>query len=191
MPAEFREELRAERHVRIAELERLKGRATPAELRAIDRIIRERAEEYLDRGAGACWMKYPRVAELVANALTHFDESRYLLFAWTVMPNHVHVVMNAYERIDQILFSWKSFTAKKANRLLSRDGEFWQEDYWDRTIRNDKEFERTVDYVIENPAKAGLVDWPWVRGYYDRLESPGGTPGDCGRDGRSPLRNPK
>ena len=191
MPAEFREELRSERHIRIAELERLKQRATPAELRAIDRIIRERAEEYLERGAGACWMNDPRVAELVANAVTHFDESRYLLFAWTVMPNHVHVVMNAYERIDRILFSWKSYSSKEANRLLARDGECWQEDYWDHTIRNAQEFERTVLYVVENPLKAGLVDWPWVRGYYDRLESPGGTPGDCGRDGRSPLRNPK
>jgi REP element-mobilizing transposase RayT len=134
-------------------------------------------------------MKDPRVAELVANALTHFDESRYLLFAWTVMPNHVHVVLNVYERIDRILFSWKSFTAKQANRLLGRDGEFWQEDYWDRTIRNATEFERKVLYVLENPLKAGLSHWPWVRVYYDRLESRGGTPRDCGRDARSPLRN--
>jgi REP element-mobilizing transposase RayT len=189
MPAEFREELRAERHVRIAELERLKERATAAELRAIDQIIRERAEECLDRGAGACWMRDPRIADLVANALMHFDESRYLLFAWTVMPNHVHAVLNAYERIDRILQAWKSFTAKEANRLLEREGQFWQDDYYDRTIRDSREFDRFVSYVEENPAQAGLSDWRWVRVYGDRLESRGGTPRDCGRDARSPVRN--
>ena len=187
IPAEFREGLRTERRVRVAELERLRQRATAAELHAIERIIRERAEQYLDEGRGSCWMRDPRIADVVANALMHFDESRYLLFAWSVMPNHVHVIFNAYERIDRILHSWKSFSAKEANRLLRREGEFWQEEYFDRTIRNAQEFERRVFYVMENPVKAGLVDWRWVRVYWDRLESPGGTPGDCGRDARSPL----
>jgi REP element-mobilizing transposase RayT len=189
MPAEFRERLRVERRVRIAELERLKERATPAELHAIDEIIRERAEGCLDQGAGSCWMRDARVADLVANTLMHFDELRYLLFAWTVMPNHVHANLDAYERIDRILHSWKSFSAKEANRFLGRKGEFWQDDYYDRTIRNPEEFDRTVRYVLENPAKAGLSNWRWVRVYSDRFESPGETPGDCGRDARSPLRN--
>jgi len=155
----------------------------------IDRIIRERAEEYLDRGQGACWMRDARVAEIVANAIMHFDQSRYLLFTWSVMPNHVHVVFDAYERVDRILHSWKSFTAKEANRLLEREGEFWQEDYFDRTVRDQKEFERRVLYVAENPVKAALTDWPWVRVYTDRLQSSAGTADDGGRDARSPVRN--
>src|SRR5438876_3641973 len=113
MPAGFREELRAERRMRIAELERLKQRATSAEMYAIDRIIQERAEECLDRGSGACWMRDPRIADLVADALLHFDQSRYLLFAWTVMPNHVHVIFNSRHKVDRILHSWKSFTSKR------------------------------------------------------------------------------
>jgi REP element-mobilizing transposase RayT len=137
----------------------VKQRASAAELREIDKILRERAEEYLDQSSGACWMRDSRIADLVANAVMHFDESRYLLFAWSVMPNHVHVVFDAYERIDRILHSWKSFTAKEANRLLPRRGEFWQQDYFDRTIRNSEEFARMVRYVAENPLKAGLMNW--------------------------------
>jgi len=189
MPAEFREELKAERRMRIAELERLKQRVAPSELHAIDLIIQERAEEFLDRGSGACLMRDPRIADLVAKALAYFDEVRYLLFAWTVMPNHVHVVFNAYEPIDTILHSWKSFTSKRANQLLGREGKFWQDDYFDRTIRNPEEFARTIRYVLENPTKANLTNWQWVRVYSDRLQSPGGTPSDCGRDARSPRRN--
>src|SRR5438552_9696601 len=158
MPAEFSEELNAERRMRIAELERLKQRATPSELHAIDRIIQERAEEFLDRGSGACLMRDARIADLVTNALAYFDEVRYLLFAWSVMPNHVHVVFNAYEPVDAILHSWKSFTAKEANRILAREGSFWQEDYFDHTVRNPEEFRRIVRYVVENPLNAGLRD---------------------------------
>src|SRR5438034_7130352 len=81
MPAEFRDRLGVERQIRIAELERLKKTATRAELHAIEKIIRERAEEFLDQSAGSCWMRDKRIAEIVANALLHFDASRYLLFA--------------------------------------------------------------------------------------------------------------
>ena len=189
IPAAFREQLRIERHIRIAELERIRQRATAAELFAIDRIIRERVEEELDQGRGSCWMRDPRIADLVANTLMHFDESRYTLFAWSVMPNHVHVVFNALERIDRTLHSWKSYSSKEANRLLNRRGDFWQEDYFDHTIRDTEEFDRRVHYVLENPSKAGLTNWRWVRGYPERFESRGGTPHDCGRDARSPLWN--
>jgi len=160
MPAEFRERLKIERRVRIAELERLKQRATASEVHAIDRMMRERAEEYLDSGVGECWLKRTSIAELVVNALMHFDDQRYRLLAWCVMPNHVHVVFNTDNRIDRVLNSWKSFTSKEANRLLGRAGSFWQQDYFDRTIRNRSDFDRTVRYVLENPVRSGLIDWP-------------------------------
>src|SRR5436190_12559584 len=82
-----------------------------------------------------------------------------------------------------------SRTSKEANRLLGWEGEFWQEDYFDHTIRSSKEFDRTIRYVLENPAKAGLVDWRWVPSYPERLESAGEMPADCGRDARAPRRN--
>ena len=186
MPHDFRDRLRAERKVRLAELEHLKKAATRAELYAIDQVIRERAEELLDMNAGKCWMRDQRVAEIVANALMHFDEDRYLLLAWCVMPNHVHVALNARDAIDRILHSWKSFSAKEANRLVGRHGEFWQEDYFDRTIPDQKDFDRTIRYVTENPAKAGLANWRWVRAYPERFVSPAETAGDGGRDARSP-----
>lgn len=50
----------------------------------------------------------------------------------------------------------------RANRLLGRTGAFWQQEVWDRLIRDEAEFRRAVGYTLANPAKAGLVDWPWV-----------------------------
>lgn len=134
-------------------------------------------------------MRDPAIAALVANALMHFDEDRYLLFAWCVMLNHIHVVFNAYDRLDRVINSWKSYTSKEANKRIGREGDFWQQDYFDRTICDRSDFDRTVRYVLENPVRSGLVDWPWVRSYPDRFTSPGRTPGDRGRDARSPRRN--
>ncbi|MEO8032816.1 MAG: transposase [Acidobacteriota bacterium] len=114
-------------------------------------------------------MKDERIATIVADAITFFDQDRYLLLAWCVMPNHVHAIFRIGQRIDRILFSWKSFTANKANSLLERTGSFWQDDYYDRLIRDSGELSRTVQYVLENPARAELQHWQWVRSYPDRL----------------------
>jgi len=162
MPCELVERLQLERQIRIAELERLKGRATPAEVRAIDMILRERAEETLDTSRGSCFMNDSAIAEVVANAITFFDEQRYRLLAWCVMPNHVHAVFHTCEPLNRIVHSWKSYSAKTANRLLGREGKFWQDDYYDRLIRNSEDLIRKIQYVRDNPMKAGLVDWAWV-----------------------------
>jgi hypothetical protein len=62
--------------------------------------------------------------------------------------------------LSQILHSWKSFTAKKANTLLRRQGVFWQEEYFDRLIRDQKHFETAIFYIENNPLIAGLCQSP-------------------------------
>ncbi len=121
----------------------------------------------LDTGYGACWLKEPAVAGLVQEALVHFDGQRYRLLAWCIMPNHVHVVIEpmAGHSLGGIVHSWKSFTAKEANGLLGRDGPFWHKDYFDRYIRDEGHLARTIEYIEDNPLKAGLVSssasWRW------------------------------
>ena len=80
------------------------------------------------------------------------------------MPNHVHAVVQplpGYE-VPGIVHSWKSFTAKEANRLLGRTGQFWQPEPYDHLIRNENDFKRQVEYVLNNPVRAGLRNWKWV-----------------------------
>jgi hypothetical protein len=99
--------------------------------------MRKEIEAALDSGLGACYLRDPRVAEIVQNAMLHFDGERYRLVAWVVMPNHVHAMMETAPgiRLDDILHSWKSFTAKECNRVLHREGQFWQEDYFGRRTK--------------------------------------------------------
>ena len=128
--------------------------------------LRKRTEQYADSGHGACYLRDERIARLVQDALKYFDGERYRLLAWCVMPNHVHVLIEVTEHsLSDIVHSWKSFTAHRANKLLARTGRFWMPDYFDRFMRDDRHFAATVDYIRQNPVKAGLVDapekWPW------------------------------
>ena len=121
----------------------------------------------LDAGRGACWLQRAEIAGLVQDALLHFDGERYRLLAWCLMPNHVHIVfeMLGSNSLSDIIGSCKSFTARRANAKLGRSGPFWHPDYFDRYMRDEDHLGRTIDYVEQNPVKAGLVstavDWPW------------------------------
>ena len=120
-------------------------------------------EQYLDVGYGACWLQRSEIAEVVARALQHFDGERYQLFAWCVMPNHVHVVVQplAGNALSSILHSWKSFTANEANKVLGRTGAFWQVEYYDHLIRGEGDLLQRVEYAWANPDSAGLKNWKW------------------------------
>mgnify|MGYP001045754962 CR=1 FL=1 len=121
----------------------------------------------LDQGLGSCWLGQPAIARIVEDAMLHFDGERYRLLAWCIMPNHVHVVVEPIEghRLGAIVHTWKSFSAKQANLELGRSGAFWHRDYFDRFVRDEGHLGRTIDYIENNPMKAGLVDcratWPW------------------------------
>jgi len=158
--------------------------------------LRKRIENYADQGKGACYLRDERIAKLVEEALHHWDGQHYHLVAWCIMPNHVHVLIRVLnESLSKIVQSWKSYTAHQANKLLGRTGQFWAQDYFDRYIRDEKHFEATVAYILQNPVKAGLVnvseEWPWC-GYAGGAEAPltGGEQyvqasggGGSGRDG--------
>lgn len=124
--------------------------------------LRERIAKYEDAGHGECWLRDPRIAEHVENALLHFDGQRYRLIAWCIMPNHVHALIETWDGwpLAGILHSWKSDTSKEANKLLGRTGTFWFREYHDRFIRDGNHFSKAVEYIEQNPVKAGLVRLP-------------------------------
>ena len=118
----------------------------------------------LDKGSGACHLRNPALAKVVSEALLHFNERRYRLFAWCVMPNHLHVVVRLFPgySLAAVLHSWKSYTAKRAADVIGITGSIWQREYYDHLLRSEAEFQRAVRYVVENPVKAGLRDWHWM-----------------------------
>lgn len=131
-----------------------------------DKERRTQIEAYLDRGLGECHLRRPDVAKLVEDALLFFDGERYEMLAWVVMPNHVHALFETMTTpLDEVMHSWKSFTSKAANKLLRRAGDFWELEYFDRYMRDEEHFRKTVRYIENNPVRAHLVrepaQWPW------------------------------
>ena len=138
----------------------------PTERARVEELQR-RVARYEDAGHGECHLRRPEIAALVRDALLRFDGERYKLLEWCVMPNHVHILITQLKGfpLGDIVRSWKTFTAREANLMLGRAGPFWMREYHDRSIRDEKHFNRAVAYIRSNPVKAGLCvraeDWRW------------------------------
>jgi methylmalonyl-CoA mutase cobalamin-binding domain/chain len=133
----------------------------------------ETMEKALECGHGPAWLNNPEIAEMMASALRHFDGERYDLLSWCVMPNHVHAIVRPLGNHDLsgILQSWKSFTAKEANRILGRTGKFWQQESYDHLIRGVDDFHNQRAYILRH-----VTEW---KGDHKEI--------GCGRDARATV----
>jgi len=145
-------------------------------------------DEILDLAAtGPLWLNDERVARMVADAIRGHDGKNYGLITYTIMPNHVHLVFEVardssrdQDQIHQfdsgsktkhyvvtnILRLLKGATAREASKLLHLENTFWQHESFDHLVRDEEELKRIIEYVLNNPVKAGLVknwkDWKWT-----------------------------
>ncbi len=146
-------------------------RALRSEWEALLQIETERErrlqlEAYLDKGRGESWLRRGDIAGICQTALRERHERDYVLKAWCIMPNHVHVlVLTTTLPMSEFVKSWKGSTAHTSNELLLRRGSFWAEGYWDTYMREEAQERRVIRYIENNPVKARLVkdpkDWPW------------------------------
>lgn len=133
----------------------------------------KRIQDYLDTGAGDCFLKDSRIAGLIHEAILHHNGTRYTSHVFCVMPNHIHWIMTPLKlkgmnkldsRLIPIMQSFKSFTSHEANKILQRQGTFWNREYYDHVVRSSQEFGKLVIYTIHVKAKlcATWRDWPWT-----------------------------
>jgi putative transposase len=95
--------------------------------------------------------------------------------AMVVLPDHLHTIMTLPDGDADFSVRWSLIKRRFTHALVStgtrlprhRNGEaaLWQRRFWEHTIRDDRDFERHVDYIHFNPVKHGLVcrvrDWPY------------------------------
>jgi putative transposase len=133
-------------------------------------------DNYLDTTlVGPHFLKAANVGEIIQSKLKSFDEQYYWLVAYTVMSNHVHVLLDTYcqlaklppdthistqnyvpyEKFMQLIKGNASFSI---NQLLGRKGRLWQHESYDHLVRNAEEFRNIIWYILNNPVKAGLVN---------------------------------
>ena len=120
----------------------------------------------------------PEARTLVMNALRHFHNQRYELFAACVMPDHVHMLIQpwpkreddsgnvAFWSLSELLHSIKSVSAREINKRERKTGAIWEREQFDRYVRSDRDLEEKFLYIIRNPWDAEVVrrneDYPWL-----------------------------
>lgn len=135
----------------------------PEEKRRIE--LMRMIEKYLDLGHGSSYLGVPPIAKIVADSLEFWDGIKYNLHAYVIMPNHAHFLLKPFEgeHLFKVVQSLKKYTSRLANEALGRAGHFWYREYFDRYMRDESHFARTVDYIHQNPVKAKLCanasDW--------------------------------
>lgn len=134
----------------------------------------------LDQAEGRdLWLRNEAIASIIENSLLHRYAEMYELWAYVVMPNHVHTFLRPqpenteiddseihYIKLEKITQRLKGYSALEANKILGRTGRsFWQDESYDHWARDEKEFYRIISYIENNPVKAGLAskpeDWRW------------------------------
>jgi hypothetical protein len=87
------------------------------------------------------------------------------------MPDHVHLMLTPLTSDDgravqlgEIIKGIKGVSARRINETRKRTGALWQDEYFDRILRHEKEMWETIDYIHENPSRQGLDrdgPYPW------------------------------
>jgi carbamoylphosphate synthase large subunit/REP element-mobilizing transposase RayT len=157
------------------------------------RRFEEEREQWLDRGYGSCLLLQPSASQIVSETLRHFDRERYVLDAYVVMPNHVHVLVKPIgeNSISRILHSWKSFTANAINRALDREGSVWMREAFDTIVRDEVHLNVCRDYIAQNPQKAHLLHGQFVLERRDILSVNGQAGSLPAKSGWKPDLQPK
>lgn len=121
--------------------------------------------------------------DIVLDALKYHSEIKYKMLACVVMDTHVHSILQpleistgTYFSLSQITHSLKSYTANRIQRQLKIDGRIWQDETYDRVVRDENEYLEKAQYIIDNPLKAGLsteldiYKWLYVDGFEESLK---------------------
>lgn len=140
----------------------------------LSRELMDRTEKWLDNGMGSCVLRQSRVRQIVEDALTNFDGERYELGGFVIMPNHVHAIIRPFDEfsLEKVLQSRKLWTSRQINEALGQTGTLWQQESYDRIIRDTEHLWKALQYIGRNPRLAGIDTMQstrWVRPEWAKL----------------------
>jgi putative transposase len=96
--------------------------------------------------------------------------------AVVILPDHLHCVWTLSPEDANFSTRWHDIKARfaakipggerpSARRLKKGERGIWQRRFWEHVIRDERDYERHVDYIHYNPVKHGhvtrVVDWPY------------------------------
>ena len=125
---------------------------------------------------GPVYFKNSACMEILKEQLHRFDGEYYDLICYTIMSNHVHILIDTSIQLaegyvnnqtdqkliplNEIMRRIKGASARYINKHLNKTGTLWESESYDIYIRNEKMLDNVISYILENPVKAGLVkEW--------------------------------
>jgi REP element-mobilizing transposase RayT len=128
------------------------------------------AEKYLDTGCGFAPFVNPSLCRIAIQAIRKSTDEGWGFGDSVIMPNHIHLLMRKVSdsglSLKQALERLKGRSSRQVNQAINRRGRLWQEDWFDRWMRDEAELKRTIQYIRNNPVKAHLCkDWKTYHGY--------------------------
>ncbi|MDE6008452.1 MAG: transposase [Muribaculaceae bacterium] len=113
------------------------------------RLFRGVQDKYLDKGYGECLLKHRECRDIIVEALSYYTQME--CYDFVIMPNHIHLLATFTEKPETIIGRLKHYTARHINKLFNRKDSLWQQDNWDRIIRNERHLMNTRTYIFNNP----------------------------------------
>lgn len=140
-----------------------KSNLSAYDIMKIDHFYSAQVEYFIDSGYGSSIFRDSGNAEIMRDVLMTKRNDEYDLYAWCIMPNHIHVLFSllSEHHLSKVVAEWKSCAAHMLNKRMNRKGRLWNVDYFNRIIRTYDDYCSTKEYIWKNPEKAGLYDWPW------------------------------
>src|ERR1700751_6125739 len=99
----------------------------------------------------------PHACDLFVEALEHMRRCFAMpIYGYVVMPDHALLISEPEDGVlaDAIRFLKLSFS-KRLHQLNGKGGAFWQKRYYDRNVRDEREFQAKLRYLHRNPVKKG------------------------------------
>jgi len=118
---------------------------------------------------GKKYLSIPEIAYCNQQILHKYEMKEYKIICYTIMPNHIHLVielLKGNKGVSVIMKLLKGSSSRESNKILNISGKFWQDESFDRLVRDDIELYNIINYVLNNPVKADLIDdwqkWPYT-----------------------------
>ena len=114
-------------------------------------------DKYLDNSDKGAYFYHQQI-EIFKNILHEKDKLDYDLISYAIMPNHIHLLIEPKKDLSFIMKTLKGKSAKLLNESLNMSGTFWAREYYDKVLRDEKQIDKTIRYILNNPVKANLSD---------------------------------
>lgn len=139
--------------------------------RAFERQQARRLHDELDLCHGSCVLQHSTPRKVVADSLSFFHGDRLWLGDFVIMPNHTHVLLTPFDswELEDLLQSIKKWTSREIGLWRDKQSEiaslkepqhkrsrFWQQEAYDRIVRDTDELAAFRRYIARNPEVAKI-----------------------------------